>query len=438
MIRIIVLVVFLFLVNYTTTEAQHILTLEEAVETGLKENFGILIARNNADIDVNNQTLGNAGFLPSVIVDGSRTRRIEDSETKFTSPAIPNVSESGVVTDLTRASATLNWTIFDGLRMFTTYNRLGKLRELGLTQARLEIENTVANIIDAYAAVIGQKKAYQVLQNTVEVSLERIRIAETRKDLGSASEFDLLQARADLNSDSTALIRAETNLINAKVNLNELMGRDPETEFDTGTALPVAEDLELAFLQQQSISENTSLMAARLNQRIAEDEIKEIQGERYPELNFNFGYNYNKSEGGAGIVDLSRTDGFNYGISARLNLFDGFNVNRRKQNAEIRLKNIQLSIEETRLRVKSDLQRVYQSYLNALRLIELEEQSLDIAEQSQEIALERFRLGTIDSIELREAQQTLINAENRLIIAQVEAKNAETELLRLSGQLVSE
>jgi len=81
---------------------------------------------------------------------------------------------------------------------------------------------------------------------------------------------------------------------------------------------------------------------------------------------------------------------------------------------------------------------VYQSYLNALRLIELEQQSLDIAEQSQEIALERFRLGTIDSIELREAQQTLINAENRLIIAQVEAKNAETELLRLSGQLVSE
>jgi len=437
MIRIIVLFGFLSLVP-CTVEAQQILTLEEAVETALKENFGILIARNNADIDANNQTLGNAGFLPSVIVDGSRTRRIEDSETQFTSPAIPNVSESGVVTDLTRASATLNWTIFDGLRMFTTYSRLGKLQELGLTEARLEIENTVANIIDAYAAVIGQKKAYQVLQNTVEVSLERIRIAETRKDLGSASEFDLLQARADLNSDSTALIRAETNLINAKVNLNELMGRDPQTAFETGTALPVAEDLELAFLQQQSISENTSLMAARLNERIAEDEIKEIQGERYPELNFNFGYNYNKSEGGAGIVDLSRTDGFNYGISARLNLFDGFNVNRRKQNAEIRLKNVQLSIEETRLRVKSDLQRVYQSYLNALRLIELEEQSLDIAEQSQEIALERFRLGTIDSIELREAQQTLINAENRLIIAQVEAKNAETELLRLSGQLVSE
>jgi len=437
MIRIIVLFGFLSLVT-CTAEAQQILTLEEAVETGLEENFGILIARNNADIDANNQTLGNAGFLPSVIVDGSRTRRIEDSETQFTSPTIPNVSESGVVTDLTRASATLNWTIFDGLRMFTTYSRLGKLQELGLTEARLEIENTVANIIDAYAAVIGQKKAYQVLQNTVEVSLERIRIAETRKDLGSASEFDLLQARADLNSDSTALIRAETNLINAKVNLNELMGRDPKTEFDTGTALPVAEDLQLAFLQQQSISENTSLMAARLNERIAEDEIKEIQGERYPELNFNFGYNYNRSEGGAGIVDLSRTDGFNYGISARLNLFDGFNVNRRKQNAEIRLKNVQLSIEETRLRIKSDLQRVYQSYLNALRLIELEQQSLDIAEQSQEIALERFRLGTIDSIELREAQQTLINAENRLIIAQVEAKNAETELLRLSGQLVSE
>jgi len=437
MIRIIVLFGFLSLVT-CTVEAQQILTLEEAVETGLEENFGILIARNNADIDANNQTLGNAGFLPSVIVDGSRTRRIEDSETQFTSPTIPNVSESGVVTDLTRASATLNWTIFDGLRMFTTYSRLGKLQELGLTEARLEIENTVANIIDAYAAVIGQKKAYQVLQNTVEVSLERIRIAETRKDLGSASEFDLLQARADLNSDSTALIRAETNLINAKINLNELMGRDPKTEFDTGTALPVAEDLQLAFLQQQSISENTSLMAARLNERIAEDEIKEIQGERYPELNFNFGYNYNRSEGGAGIVDLSRTDGFNYGISARLNLFDGFNVNRRKQNAEIRLKNVQLSIEETRLGIKSDLQRVYQSYLNALRLIELEQQSLDIAEQSQEIALERFRLGTIDSIELREAQQTLINAENRLIIAQVEAKNAETELLRLSGQLVSE
>lgn len=416
-------------------KAQDVLLFEEAVQLALENNYSIQIAGNNAVISENNYSLGNAGFFPLIFADVTKTRTIEDSETVFANGGIPNRSDKGAKSTSTSAGVMLDWTIFDGLQMFASYDRLQQLRDLGKDHLRLTIEQTLAEITNVYFNIVLQKKAVAVLENTVEVSQERIRIAETKKDLGSGSEYDLLQARADLNADSAALIRQKVQLNNARILLNELLAREVNEEFEVTDDIELQQQMEYVQLEQKMMADNISLAIARAGQDVAELEIREIQGERYPQVALNLGYNYNKNESGSGFIEFSRSNGLNYGVTARVDLFNGFDINRRVDNARINLKNRELEFEQQRKQAEGNLSSEYQNYTNALQLVDLESQNMEYARRSLDIALERFQLGTITSVELREAQRTLIAAENRLIQAQYEAKIAETELLRISGQL---
>lgn len=433
--RLFLLTVLVPFILCSALKAQDTLSVEEAIAIGLDNNYSIRIAGNESDIAKNNNSLGNAGFLPVLTATGSRSYSIQDSKQEFAEGGIPNSTTENAKSNTTNGSATLSWTIFDGLRMFTTSEKLNELQTLGEEEFRLTLENTLASIIGAYFNIIRQQKIYDVLQSTVEVSEQRIQIAETRNDLGSGSEYDLLQARADLNADRAAVIRQEVLLNDAKILLNELLSRDIETDFAVHQTISIDSEKKYNDLLQSAMTGNKELAVARLNEDIAELEIKEVQGERFPEVDLNAGYSYNRSESGAGFLELNQTDGFNYGISARINLFDGFNTNRRIQNARIRLKNQELAVQDLQQRVEAALSGEFKNYLSSLELVKLETENLTYAEQSLDIALERFKLGTINSIELREVQRTLISAESRLIQAQFEAKLAETELQRISGEL---
>jgi outer membrane protein TolC len=416
--------------------AQDTLRIEEAVQKGLEKNFAIRIARNNAEIAGNNNTLGNAGFLPVLTADGTLNKRIEDSETQFSTNAIPDRNDKGAETTVYNYGVDASWTVFDGLTMFATQERLSLEENIGNEEARLQIESLLANLINGYYQIVGQQKANKVLKNTVEISQERIRIAETKRDLGSGSEYDLLQARADFNEDRAALIRSGTILKQAKILVNQILNDSSFADFDVESTIEMRDIMDIQVLLDKSAKENTSLTIARLNERVANEEIKELRGDWFPQIAVNGGYGYNRTESASGFADFSKTTGFNYGITARINLFDGFNKNRTSQNAKLRLKNQQLQLQELELNIDSELQQVYEQYQDALSLIELETENLEYIKQTQDIALERFRLGTISAVELRETQLSLLNAENRLIVAQVEAKTAETELLRLSGDLL--
>ncbi|MGK7369853.1 MAG: TolC family protein [Candidatus Halalkalibacterium sp. M3_1C_030] len=438
MFRLFSLFTLLTLLLSQSLFAQDTLSVEEALSIGMENNYSIRIAGNESKIAENNYTLGNAGFLPSLSATGSRSYSIQDSKQEFAQGGIPNSTTENAKSNSINASAALNWTIFDGLRMFTTYEKLKDLQALGEQQFRLTLENSVASIVSAYYNIIRQQKIYDVLQNTVEVSEQRIRIAETRKDLGSGSEYDLLQARADLNADKAAVIRQEVQLNDAKILLNEILARDINTEFAVMQTIPVEKELEYSDLLQKAMQDNKKLAVARISQQVARLEIRELQGERLPEVDLNAGYSFNRNESGAGFIELNQSDGFNYGLTARLNIFDGFNTGRQIENAKIRHKNRELALQDQELQVEAGLSAEFKNYLNSLQLVKLESENLIYAEQSLEIALERFKLGTINSIELREVQRTLISAESRLIQAQFEAKLAETELQRISGTLTRE
>lgn len=417
--------------------AQDTLSIEKVIRTGLENNFAIRIAENEAQISSNNNSPGNAGFFPVVTADGTFNESIEDNRAEYSTNAIPDRNDQNARTTIFSYGVNATWTVFDGLTMFATSDRLSLEEEIDETEARLELEQVLADIISTYYQIVGQQNAFRVLENTVEVSRERIRIAETRLDLGSGSEYDLIQSRADFNADRAALIRSGTGLKQAKILLTQVLADTSLSGFDVSAEIVLAEKLRLEPLLQEALQQNSELQIARLNQDAAEAEIREITGAFFPQISLNGGYGYQRTETSSGFADFTETSGFNYGVTARVNLFDGMNKSRERQNARIAKKNQELRLQDIRFQITSQIRQIYAQYTDALSLIELEKENLQYAQQSQEIALERFRLGTINSVELREAQQSLLDAENRLIAAQIEAKSAETQLLRLSGRLLS-
>lgn len=422
----------LFIFYAGTVSAQDRLSLEDAIGIGLGNNYNIQIFENQASVAENNRSLGNAGFLPALNLSASRTESVEDSEFNAGGQA---QTTSGARSTTTNAAVNLDWTLFDGLGMFKTYDLLGVLEEISDAEYRLEVENLVSRITLSYFDIVRIENQLRVLENTVDVSLERIEIEETKLDLGSGSEVELLQARSDLNADRSALLREGIILTEAKIALNQLLARDPETEYGVTDRIPIQRGLDEQYLFEKTIAENTELDLARMQQNAADLEVQQIRSERYPEILLNSGYSFNKNEAGGGFIQFNETTGFSVGLTARVNLFDGFNTNRRVENARINRKNSELQLEESRLLIRSRFRTLFRTYQNNIELVDLEQDNLSNAEQTLDIALERFRLGTISSLELREAQRSFLEAENRLINAQFDAKVAETELLRLSGEL---
>lgn len=413
-------------------QAQDVMTLEEAISIGLENNYQVQLSRNLSEIAENNRTFGNAGFLPTLSATATSTERVEDSD--FIAGG-ESRSTSGARNSNRNAALNLNWTLFDGFKMFRTFDRLGVIQGVADEELRLEMEFLVASVTLGYYNIIRINEQLKILRNNIDVTEERIEIEETKVDLGSGSEYDLLQARSDLNADWAAYLR-ENNLLNeAKISLNMLLSRSPNTEFDVTEDILIDRNLPEGELYQKIMTENTQLAIARMEKSISNLEIKEIRGERFPEISLTSGYSFNRTENDGGFIRFNESIGFSIGLTARVNLFDGFNMSRRVDNAKIQSKNAEIRYENQKLRLESDFFTLYRAYLNSIELVDLEERNLENAELTVEIALERFRLGSISSLQLREAQRTFLQAENRLINAKFEAKVAETELLQLSGEL---
>ncbi|MCC5943115.1 MAG: TolC family protein [Balneolaceae bacterium] len=412
--------------------SQEILSIDEAIQLGLERNFGIQIAENEAEIDRINRTWGNAGFLPRVGLTGSREEVLESDRS-----TVDGVSGEwdDVEISLLSGDIELDWTLFDGAKMFINYRKLGEVRDLGETLSRIEVENTIADIIQAYYNIVRQEKLLGVLQNSVEISEERYNIAQTKRELGSGSEYELLLARSDLNTDMAESLRQEVVLNNSKLELIRLLDLESDYTFDVIDRIELDDGLVLDELLVRFAEENRQLQAANLRTNIANLEVREVRSERLPQLELNAGYTYNREEVRNNLLLIDRTDGFYIGVTARINIFDGFNTNRRVQSAKIERRNSEIFMQEQMKNLEINLYAEYENYSNSMRLIDLEMENLELATEALQIALEQFQLATITSLELRETQRIVFDTENRLIDAQFEAKLSETELLRLSGVL---
>jgi len=417
-------------------QAQEKLTYEEAIATALDYNFGIKIAKNNQAIAENNVSYGNAGFMPVLTLDANRTYGRQNFERQLATGQ--EQTQSGARSLRTAWSANANWTIFDGLRMFRRYDQLIEVEQQSEDDLRNQVELLIFNVSAAYYQAALEKERLRLSENNIDLSEERLRIAKEKYELGKASKLEYLQAQVDLNADKSAQIRQVQVLDLRKLDLLQLMTRVKDSiDFEIDFQLEQSPKLDLADLINQLETSNPQLLALRRDQTIAQYEKEINQSERYPQVDLFASYAQSNSESPAGFAIQNKSKDLSYGLSATWTVFNGFNLNRRIQNAKIQMENSQYAYEDQLNTLITNLRSRYISYSNSLNLMELEKENVEVAKENNDIAQERYRIGLSNPVELREAQINLINAELRLQNAAFDAKLAEIELNYLSGQLMT-
>lgn len=417
--------------------AQEIYGLKDLLDIGLEKNYSILISKNNEIISENNFTPGNAGFLPTIDLTGRHNGSLTNTTNNLRDGT--SSSSNGVFNTTNNASVSLSLGIFNGFNAVTTYKRLNELNLIGQLNTQLSIENLVADIIAGYYNYILQVQLMDNLKYALTLSKERLRIDQERYLLGSGSKLDVLQSQVYVNTDSSLLSRQTETVRTAKIRLNELIAlEDLSMEFTTiDTAIEVDPGLLYDKLREETLSKNTNLLIASKNKILSEYDYKIVMSRSYPYLNFNGGYNLNLNTFSDNLSRTINSNGMNYGFTVGINLFDGFNQRRNLRNAEISIENSNLMYRELEQGIRSDLLSLYNAYGNNLRLISLEEQNLETASENNNIALERYRLGSLSGLELREVQLSLLNATERVISAHYQTKLAEISLNLISGNIMT-
>ncbi|TDE49873.1 TolC family protein [Flavobacterium sp. GT3P67] len=415
------------------TNAQEVLTLENAVKIALENNYEIKIATNNLTIEKTNVAIGNAGMLPKItasVVDNNSIQNSSQTRQDGTKTELDNAKNNSLT-----YGVGLDWTIFDGLRMFARLDQLKELQKLGEAQLKLTVITRISDVNAAYYDLVQQQQQLAALDTTIVISNQRLTLAQNRFTIGKASKLEVLNAQVDLNTDQVALLRQKELYANSKILLNQLLARAVTTDFKVIDELEVDGLLLLPELTALAEKQNPQLEAQIINKRVAELELKQIKAARYPTVRVNTAYNFSESQSSLGFVAQSQSRGLNYGFSASLNIFDGFSQNRNEKIAKIQIENSKITIEQQNLALNSQLATSYQTYLTNLELIALEEKNESIAKQNLNITLDKFRIGTITTLEFRTAQLNYVNAKVRYSNAQFQGKLSEIALRELAGNL---
>lgn len=423
----------LFSICIMRIDAQEVLTIENAMKLALENNFEIKMASNNLNIDKTNVAIGNAGMLPRITASLVDANRVENSAQTL---------QNGTVNKLDNAKNNslnygvgLDWNVFDGFKMFARLDQLKELQKLGEAQLKRTIILKISEVNSVYFDLVQQQQQLAALDTTIVISTQRLTLAQNRFKIGKASKLEVLNAQVDLNTDKVALLRQKELYANAKIVLNQILARDSKLDFKVVDEVKVDDKLVLAELKTLAEKQNPTLEAEIINKRVSELQLKQIKGDRYPRINLTTGYNFLDTESSLGFTAAFSARGLNYGLRASLNVFDGFAQNRNEKIAKIQLENSKIAIESQSLLLNSELSIAFQTYLTNLELIDLEETNEAIAQQNLSITLDKFRIGTITTLEFRAAQLNYINAKVRNSNAHFQAKLSEISLKELAGNI---
>lgn len=419
------------------SNCQIVFDLKRCIEAGLQKNYDIRIMRNNQEISDNNLTVGNAGYLPSVDLTTGYSGSVNNTTQNLANGE--KNKNSDIHNQLLNAGVNLNWTVFDGFNIQTNHQRLKELQKMGELNTRLTIENFVSGLTSEYYNYIQQNIRLKNLKSAVKLSKERLRIVEARYEIGAGSRLDLQQAKVDFNSDSSRLIKQYEVLYTSRISLNQMMAADNIEQLivTTDSIIEFNQFINKEDIWQKTLSSNTFLLLSNKNKNLSLLDLKTAQSENYPYLKLNAGYGYTKNIYNTGTIDNQNNLGLTYGLTLGFNLFDGFNRKRKQKNARIEVENKELQYEQTILSLKADFSNMWMAYRNNIDLTNLEKENVETAKENHEIAIERYKLGDLSGIELREAQNSLLEAEERLVQAEYNTKLCEISLMQISGQVIS-
>ena len=427
-IKIFYLIVFSV---FSSSYSQEVLTIENAIKIALENNFEIKIASNNYNIAKTNSTIGNAGMLPTLTASVAANNRVQNSTLTL---------QNGVVNALDNAlnnslnyGVSLDWTVFNGFKMFTRLEQLKELEKLGSTQLQQTIISKLSEVSSTYFNLVQQQQQLKALDSTLVISNQRLALAQNRFAIGKASKLEVLNAQVDLNTDNVVLLKQQEVFQNTKTLLNKILARDLQTQFNVIEKIKVDENLKLTELSDLVEKQNPQLVSLLLSKNVAELQLKQIKGDRYPVITLSSGYVFSETQASLGFAAATSARGFNYGFNAALNLFNGWNQNRNEKIAKIMLDNSKLTLNSQRLELQAQLNAAYQTYLTNNQLVVIENKNEIYAKQNLDITLDKFKIGTITTLEFRTAQLNYVNAKVRNSNAQFPAKLSEIVLKELAG-----
>ena len=418
--------IILLLITPFALEAQKTMSLDEAITTALQNNYSLKISRNDEAIADNNVTL--APFLPTVTGTGRQSQTNNRAESSSS-------EAQKTRTNLYTAGVTMNWRIFDGLGMFTTYSTQKELLSMSSQRVKINVENLVMRVCSEYYNIIVQQNRMESALTSLGLSKSRYENAEEKYLLGVISGLDLQQARIDLNADSSAVLLQQETVKSAYIRMTNLLNAGHEINFNINDSIMLAPLMDVNMLRERTLGFNNQLIMARQGETLSKYDLEAVRALRYPTINFSTGYNISRSEFPWEASSYSMTNGLNWGFNMSWNIFSGLETNRRIANAKIEAESSRLAYLDIENEILSELDLLYNTYQNNIIVTDFETQSAEVARVSLEIALERYRLGSLSGLEFREYQNNYLNAINRRLTALYRAKISEIGLRLLAGEL---
>lgn len=414
-------------------QAQAPLTLKEAALQTLETNFGVQIARKNKLIAENNTRKENNGFLPSVNADAGTNSTFGGSTQKFN-----NGNEASVKNALawgTNASISANYNLLDRSRYYTL-EQFKEILQLSDLQLRSTMESTLLQVYESYFEVARLTQDLAVLDQSLEVSRQRLERAQYQFDFGQGNRLEVLNAQVDLQRDSVNFLNSRQLLSNAKRNLQVLMGIPIDASITVDTTVSYTPGLELQDLLAGRQA-HVDILLADKNLDIREIDLQIIDSGRKPVVGANAAYNYSYQDNASGaFISSSRSGGVNVGLNASWNLFDGGRRGIQEQNTRIEIESQLISKEQRLMELERDIRNAWDNYQNALYVLEVERSALAINQLNLERTEAQFRTGQVSSVEFRQAQLNQLTASTSYNQAKYRAKLVELQLFRLTGRLL--
>ncbi len=411
------------------------LTLEQAITIALQNNHNIQIQKNQIEIAKNQATVGNADLLPKVDISGNYSVSQSTTDIQFVTDPAP---QKGLESESKSSglSANLSYTLFDGFGNIRTYQKLQEQEELAEIQTRLNIESTLMQVINGYFEVLRNQTQLEIVKNTLSISKDRLARLEGSYKYGSGNKIDILNAQVDFNTDSANFLNTKQALENAKYNLNYLLGRDIETNFEVVSSTINDGSINYESVKNKAISNNANILLSQTNLSISELDKKINQSRYMPIVAGSLRYGYSGIESTPSVVLSNKSLGLTGALTLTWNLFDGNKKRIALQNAKISMDNNELLRQQAVLSIDKELANYYGLYENNKSLVNLETQNLEVANLNLQRSKELFQQGQITNVDFRQAQLNLLNTQSRLNNAVYAVKITEYEIKRLAGELI--
>jgi outer membrane protein TolC len=432
------------LISSLLVKAQQQLTLQDAITAALKNNYDILLSRTDSSTYALNRYYSFGAFMPQLNGTASVVWNTNNQQLKFASRVDGKdslITRNGVRTSNLNYGVNLNWTLFDGLRMFATRERLIEQETLGGLTLKAQIVNSVASVINNYYGIVRQKELLTAIEKTMAIYEERVQLADKKLSVGLGSKPELLQAKVDYNAQRAAQITQQSLIGQLRDQLNQLIGFKQGSVYEVADdTIPLNTSLQYGEFANKYEDSNPMLLAAKKSIDIANISVKEQKAGLWPTVSFNSAYNFGKTNNSV-VVNQNQpfynlNKGFNYGFGLNVPILNGFNTRRLIKQAQINVQYQQVNYEKQRSLVDVGISTSFKSYELQKKLLEVENDNIQLAEENVHIAFERLKQGVTTYLELSEAQKSLQDAYIRLTTAKYNTKQAETELMRLRGDLL--